>query len=74
MDIVIEKNVPVPNGRGRKCRYPWAGMEVGDSFLIPEAVTKDGQARSAAYAQQKVDGRKYRTSRVDGGVRVWRIE
>ena len=34
--IVIEKNIPIPGGLAyRTLPYPFAGMEVGDSFSIP---------------------------------------
>lgn len=32
MSIKIEKNKPIPE-KGRKGKYPWGDMEVGDSFL-----------------------------------------
>lgn len=69
----IEKDVPLPsrNSTGRS-RYPWAEMEVGDSFFAADGV----RSRVAAAAQnhRRRYGRRFAV-RVEGdGVRVWRIE
>ena len=33
-EIIIEKNIPIPNTKGRKPKYPFSNMDVGDSFKI----------------------------------------
>lgn len=82
----IEKGVPIPpvhNGgvppNKRVVRkYPFASMERGDSVLIAGA----GDAVQAKNVWQSISMYKKRdglageftTRRVDGGVRVWRIE
>lgn len=39
MDIItMEKGVPIPETRGRRAIYPFAEMEVGDSFVTPTSV------------------------------------
>lgn len=75
MSYTIEKGVPLPSGRReRRDKYPYADMEVGDSFLIPLA--KD-RSTSGIYASVSVAKRRHNinlaTARVDGGVRIWRI-
>lgn len=71
----IEKNVPAPSGkttRGRKSKYPFAHMEVGDSFTvtISEGAYVVG---SAAGAYGRRHNKKF-TTRVAGGLaRVWRV-
>lgn len=74
----IEKCIPIPpQGRspGPPSKYPWAQMEVGDSFFVPGAPPKGvaKQLKSAASQQATRHGRRYATRLVEGGVRVWRI-
>lgn len=76
----IEKNVPIPPEyrRTRESKYPLKKMAKGDSFLIP--VPADAPKESYARAQQSVQSYasrwkiKVTTRKIDGGVRVWRIE
>ena len=37
MSYEIQKNVPVPDRKHWREKYPFARMEVGDSFLVPIA-------------------------------------
>lgn len=93
-NIVIEANVPVPPKKAfvrgeRKSKYPFAAMQVGDSFAVPlgrmrklpsnrGAVSYKGELtlRSAAHGYAKKNpGIKLTVRRLDdeGVVRVWRI-
>ncbi len=68
--------------RGAKAKYPWREMEVGDRFFvefslrereIPAEARKCAQrVAKAAYMAGVRHGRKYKTLREMGGVRVWR--
>lgn len=75
-DFKIEKQVPVPKSY-RQHKYPFADMEVGDSFFVPE---DDGGNRvrdrvaPAANGYGKPRGWKFTTRTVEGGARCWRIE
>lgn len=63
----IEKGVAMPERkRGRPTRYPWAQMEIGDSFVAPY---KPNLVLAAARYQKKFSYRK----QSDGTVRVWRV-
>lgn len=69
----IETTVPIPkDNKGPKRKYPFAGMQVGDSFFV-----KDGIANRlsgiCSYWQEKT-GTKYMVRTVEGGIRVWRTE
>jgi hypothetical protein len=67
--IVIEKNIPLPTEtRGRKSKYPWDKMEIGDSFYC---ASKGAYVLTAR--QQKVTSHKYACRRERDGFRVWRI-
>lgn len=75
MTYIIEKNIEIPPKQSRrKTCYPWEGMQVGDSFLVPGPGTAEQQGKigNAAYSRSNQDGRKYTTRCVEGGVRVWR--
>lgn len=70
----IEKGIPVAplTGAGRKNKYPFDAMEVGDSFFV-----KDGKGKSLSrlsYMHGKRLSYKFACRTVEGGVRVWRTE
>ncbi len=72
--ITIDKNVPAPAGKNLK--YPWAEMEVGDSFAIPNAVTQEQAAkvRGACAAFAHRTGTKFSIRKDEAGVlRCWRL-
>lgn len=93
--IVIEAGIPVPPkkafvGRGgRKSKYPFEDMQVGDSFAMPlgrqkkypsnrGAVSYKNETllRSAAHGCAKRNpGMRFTVRRLDdeGMVRVWRV-
>lgn len=65
MSIVIEKGIPLPTrARGG---FPFAEMEVGDSFFIL------GKKSIATKSAETKLGFKFKSKAVDGGCRVWRI-
>lgn len=92
-DFAISNHVPVPVKRlavvrkGRKARYPFEALEVGQSFFVPNAclskqARKDGQiVFSAAPARKRHPDRKFICRAVVEsmhgaevyGVRVWRV-
>ena len=68
-EIKIEKGVPIPpRDRGhRSSKYPWATMEIGDSFFVPKA--KMGSSASIAGKRYQ---RKFTTRPEGDGTRIWR--
>ena len=71
----IDRAIPIPppsRGPGA-VKYPWAVMEVGDSFFVP-GITKDNIYSSIKNASR--DGRSFVARRVTEngvrGLRVWR--
>jgi hypothetical protein len=69
----IEKAIPVPAiDRKQRTIYPFREMEVGDSFFVKDGDVKriGGSARQSGHHHN----RKYATRKVEGGVRVWRVE
>lgn len=69
----VENNHPIPAQalpRGRKEKYPWSKMEVGDSFFV-----EAGSIKTIVSAAAKAKGRTgfVFVARPDGeGIRVWR--
>lgn len=64
----IDSNVPLPT------RYPFAGMKVGDSFLVPSGVTRQAVAVAASRYGRK-HKMKFSTRKLkEGGFRCWRLE
>ena len=82
--IEIEKNVPMPEGRGLSGRFPFGDMKVGDSFAVdvpPDTLAVHvgsfaARIRNTANHCAKKGGMKFSTLLVEGKkrVRVWRIE
>jgi hypothetical protein len=73
MDIKLETNIPMPPkpGTGRKEKYPWAAMNVGDSFFAP-GVPGATMSQNIRGTKKRYPGTAYAYRTVDGGVRVWR--
>ena len=70
MRYVIDKNVPLPAKAttGRKSKYPFDLMEVGDSFFVPGKVRMASTVRQASRRL----GRRFVWNEETGGARVWR--
>ncbi len=82
--IEIEQGIPMPpprksGGGGGNQKYPWEGMQIGDSFFVPQppgitlAKLQIRVNGSAAPAGKRL-GTRYTVRQVEGGVRVWRVE
>ena len=67
----IEKGIEVPNYE-RYRKYPFEGMEIGDSFLVPHEMKNRVQASASSYGRRK--NKRFLTRTVESGVRVWRVE
>ena len=75
MSIKIEKNKPIPE-RGRKGKYLWGEMKIGDSFLADSRHPVFG---SLANYNKKMKAKRKKQigieTRAEGnGCRVWRIK
>lgn len=77
----IKSGIPIPrkSGGGRRPKYHWLTMGVGDSFTVrcaddPVSVTKCWNSLSSCRVNaQRVSGRKFEMRRVLGGLGVWRV-
>lgn len=77
-EIKIDKGVPVPSrGGGRRPKYPWARMEVGDSIFEPGVCQNTIAGIARGWRNRNAPDQMHRTKIVTEngvrGVRVWRI-
>lgn len=74
-EFVIDKGVPIPQApRGRRPKYPFAQLEVGDSFFVAGESRKIVTNLSRlAHSHKTRHGGDFVTRVVDGGARVWRV-
>jgi hypothetical protein len=74
----IEKGVPLPSwqtGRAGQSKYPFADLQVGDSFLVPHFAKTSQMSALIGRWQRTHSNQRFATRKVEGGgVRVWRIE
>lgn len=71
-EFVIEDGIEMPGKPGRPAKYPWREMLPGQSFFIPGSNSRN-LYRSAS-AASKQNSCKFACRRVDGGMRIWRVE
>ena len=71
----VEKGVPLsPKAGGRRSFYPWADMEVGDSFIAgPYSAKFQKSVINSAALQRRRHGRSFTTRKDGDNLRVWRI-
>ena len=70
MNYKIEKDVPMPTP---SVMYPFADMEVGDSFLANLA--ERPKISTYMNRHKKTTGKKFKTRKIsDSECRVWRVE
>ena len=72
--IAIQRNIPIPQAE-RKMLYPFAAMEVGDSFAVDGDKKVCATVSAAVYKYKRENpGKKFTVRTSDAGIRVWRIE
>ena len=81
-DVRIEKGIPIPGYKGGGSRANPAAikyyerlkeLQAGESILIAEGEIPTGITGTLQYHRLKY-GRKFTTRRMDGGLRIWRME
>ncbi len=80
-EIKIDKNIPIPEPRnGKKKRhYPFAELEIGDSFFVEGFQWKSIGELSGSYNKyRKVTKKKFISRKVTEnnikGLRIWRTK
>lgn len=79
MSIAIDKNIPIPQRCAAKIKYPFADMDVGDSFFVArpdeESPSRFRNRMQAVITFGKKRTGYFFTSRIEeAGIRIWRIE
>jgi len=71
----IEKGIPVAQRITGKSKYPFAEMNIGDSFFVPceEGMSKGTRSRLSIAAAKNKHIMLCTVRKVAGGFRVWRI-
>jgi hypothetical protein len=76
--ILIEKSVPIPLRAGSHAsKYPFKGMEIGDSFFVACSFEESGKVRSSmSIFSKRNKNLKFTSSfqKSPEGIRVWRIK
>jgi hypothetical protein len=81
--IEIESGIPIPAtkrpGAGRRSTYPFAVLDVGQSFFVPNQPGKTNRQLimaigCAAQRITKKTGHRFTSRTLEGGIRVWRFE
>lgn len=74
MTFKLSKSVPLPGTQGGEgiARYPFAEMDVGDSFLVPHSLSES--VKAACYSYGRRHRMKFVSRKVGNGRRVWRQE
>jgi len=65
----IEKGIPIPLERPT---YPFAEMQVGDSFAVA-AEMRSRVSSASAFFQRAHPGQRFITRKYNGAYRCWRI-
>ena len=69
----IEKNIEIPKEcRGRPPIWPFASMEIGESFAVPIEDGKKARLAANAYKITSKTGWSYTSRASDGHMRIWR--
>lgn len=68
--IVLEKDIPCPP-RHITHFYPWATMDVGESFVFPDFVQFPHETARAASARHSP--KQFTTRKTLQGFRCWRV-
>lgn len=68
--IKVDEAVPMPTGIFTR-KYPYADLEVGQSFLAPEANHNSIRAGASQYGKKL--SRRFSVRKTQEGIRVWRV-
>lgn len=72
--IKIEKNVPIPSTKGRKMKYPFPLMNVGDSFELKDVPKNTVLNAANSWCSRHNKKAKFTIRFIDGVTRIWRIK
>ena len=71
----ISTDIPIPKRIGKQGRvwtFPWDRLGIGHSFFVPNAHNTGNFW--CKWANQHFPGKRFLYRKVEGGVRIWRVE
>jgi hypothetical protein len=76
MNVIIEKNKPIPETKTKQGKYPWSDMAIGDSFLAGSRHLAFGSLANYNSRMKRLKQRqiKIETHMEGDKCRVWRIK
>ena len=69
----IEKDVALPK-HARTSKYPFADMEIGDSFAAPNSTRQGLYTAAYNWAKAEGAGKKFIVREEGKGARIWRTK
>ena len=73
-EFIIEKGMPVPLRSNAVPKYPFADLEVGDSFIAPPITKRILSNAAHRYKRKhKSEGWNFVCRTLQDGCRIWRI-
>jgi len=70
--LIIDTHVPLPVVNTRQ-KYPFAKMQVGDSFAVAdERGARNARAAAGMFARRN-EGTAFTCRKTEGGWRLWRV-
>lgn len=73
MEYKIEKDVPIVSKKTGKTKYPFAEMEIKDSFYVEPDIAINARGAAYQYARQNV-GKEFTVRKAGPGFRIWRTK
>lgn len=75
--IRVDRGIPISaklySNNGRKEKYPWEDLKIGDSFLFPKSIRKNTVYALRDYQRRK-RGWDFEIRQTPDGIRIWRTE
>lgn len=72
--IEVEKNIPIPQKKGRAPKYPFSDMNVGDSFEVVDAPKNTVLNAANQWSKRHNKKAKFTIRFEDGKTRIWRTK
>lgn len=73
--IKIDKRVSIPpGGKGRKSKYPFSAMNVGDSFEVDDVKKNTLLSAAQSWASRHNKKAQFTIRHFEGKTRIWRIK
>jgi len=72
--IKVQKNIPIPNTKGRKMKYPFPDMNIGDSFEVDGVKKNTVLGAATSWAKRNKKKWEFTIRFVNNKTRIWRVK